>query len=68
MDISIFKDYQEKSNKRFMCINKDHAAPLVPFRNLDLEIELKCFAGHCDYKVKPGLDTYNRIIKELNHD
>ena len=68
MDISIFQEYQDKSENRYMCINTDHAMPLVPYKNLDLKIELKCFVGFCDYKVIPGIAAYEKIIKELKND
>lgn len=67
MNLAPFIKKQE-SDKPFMCINEDHAMPLVARINLDDEIELKCFVGHCDYRLKPGLSMYDQILKEFPHE
>jgi hypothetical protein len=62
MRLSVFKKYQNESDKPFACINEDHAMPLVPFMTDELIIELRCFVSECGYKVIPGLITYKKIL------
>ena len=68
MKLDPFVKYQKNSNTPYMCINEEHAMPLVAMINLDDEIELKCFVNHCDFKIKPGLDSYTKILKEYYND
>ena len=67
MKLDPFVKYQ-KSDKAYMCINSDHAMPLVAMINLDDEIELKCFVRYCDFKIKPGLNMYEKVLKEYYND
>ena len=66
LELDKFVEYQNTSKNPYKCINVEHAMNLIPVVNLDLEIELRCFAGHCDFKIKPGLNAYEKILKELN--
>lgn len=64
MKLDPFVRYQRNSKDPYMCINQEHLMPLVAMINLDDEIELKCFVQFCDFKIKPGLDAYQRVMKE----
>ena len=63
MRLAVFIKYQTESDKPFMCINEDHAMPLVPTMTNDLVIELRCFVSGCEYKFIPGLMSYDQIIE-----
>ena len=65
MNLEVFIKYQ-LTDKAFMCINKDHAMPLVPSINIEDKIQLRCFTGDCDFKILPGLAAYETIVKELS--
>ena len=64
MRIDVFQKMQADPESVYLCINTEHAMPLVPVKNIEDEIELRCFAGACDFKVKPGLDLYNKVLKK----
>ena len=64
MHLEPFIKFQQNSKNPYMCINEDHLMPLVARINLDDEIELKCFTGHCDFKIKPGLVMWDEVLKE----
>ena len=67
MKLEPFIRYQN-SNQAYMCINLEHSMPLVARINLDDEIELKCFVGHCDFKIKPGVNMYDKVLKAIQID
>ena len=67
MKLSVFTKYQKESENPIMCLDLDHAMPLVPFMTDDLIIELRCFVPGCEYKVIPGLLRYQEILdKQIN--
>lgn len=47
-----------------MCFNPDHEMTLVPLINDNLIVELKCFFPDCGFSLKPGYETYLKLIKE----
>ena len=65
MKLSVFIKNQVEGPKPFLCVDKDHAMPLVPFMTEELNVELRCFVPKCDFKISPGLDTYDKILKDL---
>lgn len=67
MTLEPFIRYQN-SNNAYMCINIEHSMPLVALYNLDDQIELRCFVGHCDFKIKPGLNMYEKVLKAMQND
>jgi hypothetical protein len=67
MQLAVFIKKQ-LSDDPYMCINQDHAMPLVAKINIEMEIELKCFTGYCDFKIKPGINTYEKLLKEFPSD
>jgi hypothetical protein len=64
MRLKIFIRHQNESSQPFMCINTDHAMPLIPLITDDLNIILKCFIKDCGYVYYPGLLVYEKILKE----
>ncbi len=64
MRLSIFQKHQNESTKPFMCFNPDHEMTLVPLINDNLIVELKCFFPDCGFSLKPGYETYLKLIKE----
>ena len=67
MILKVFKRYQEESLSPFMCINDDHAMPLVPYLTDDLIVKLKCFVYGCNYTFTPGSALYEKIKKSLTN-
>lgn len=68
MQLSKYIKYQSESKTPFMCIDNLHIMPLVAVKNLDDQIELRCYTGHCDFKMIPGLDMHDRVLKEFPND
>lgn len=64
MKLNVFQKYQQESDKPFMCIDSAHEMTLVPIINDDLIIELKCFFPHCEFSMKPGYQTYLKILEK----
>lgn len=64
MNLEPFIKFQKQSKNPYMCINIDHLMPLVAMYNLDGKVELRCFVGHCDFKIKPGLYMWDEVCKE----
>jgi hypothetical protein len=64
MDLEVFIRCQQ-SEHAFMCINQEHSMPLVAKYDLDRKVELKCFDGHCDFIIRPGLKMYEDLLKQF---
>lgn len=67
MKLSVFIKNQVEGSNPFMCIDKEHAMPLVPFMTEELNVELKCFVNNCGFKIIPGLDSYEKILKDFSN-
>ena len=70
MEHNVFATYyqlsvEEKVNP-ILCINQEHSAPMVAFWNpIEERSEFRCFVGHCDYKIIPGLKMYEDMMKQV---
>lgn len=70
MEHRIFSTYYQMSLDGrvdpILCINKDHLTYMVPFFNpLEERTEWRCFNGMCDYKIIPGSDMYEKMMKQV---
>ena len=70
MEHKVFSSYYQLSLDGkvdpILCINKDHLSYMVPHWNpLEERTEFRCFVGHCDFKIIPGLDMYNKMMKQV---
>jgi len=67
MKLEPFIRYQN-SYQAYMCINLEHTMPLVALYNLDDKVELRCFCSDCDFKITPGLNMYEKVMKAMQND
>ena len=67
MRLSVFVKNQVEGPNPYMCVDRDHIMPLVPYMTDNLDIELRCFVRNCNFKVIPGLDAYEKILKDLSN-
>jgi hypothetical protein len=66
MKIQVFSTYQMNSSKPLVCYNKDHIAPLMTTLDENDEVILYCI--ECDYKLHPGLNLYDDLIKKVYYE
>ena len=72
MNHQVFSTYYQLSIEGkvnpIRCINVGHDAPMVAYWNsLEERSEFRCYVGFCDYKIIPGLDMYDRMIKQIDN-
>ena len=49
-----------------LCINKDHLTYMAPYWNsYDSQTELKCLTPECEYKIIPGINLYEKMIRDI---
>ena len=70
MDNSIYYRYYRLSIDNIVepikCIIDDHESPMHPFVDVvDDEIEVRFECLVCDYKIHPGLNTYEKMRKDV---
>ena len=70
MEHRIFSTYYQMSLDAkvdpILCINKDHLPYMIPHWNiLEERTEWRCFVDYCDFKIIPGLDMYNKMMKQI---
>lgn len=68
MRLDVFQKWQADPAYAYMCINLEHTMPLIAVKNLDDQIELRCFAGHCDFKIVPGINVYNKVLEKYDNN
>jgi len=70
MDNSIYYRYYQLSIDNIVepikCIIADHDLPMHPFAEvIDDGIRMKFECLTCDYKIYPGLNTYEKMRKDV---